>query len=120
MSKKEISFNEHFPFIWKLADSKGMSKTKFLDSCGGFQVARFSAWMNELQNLTAESFIKLLEGLNLTCENYETKVGKRLSEEQREECQFKRFIKSQVGRAQIVHVMKKKELQEYIQADMTK
>jgi transcriptional regulator with XRE-family HTH domain len=84
-SMKEVSFNEHFIEVWEIARNKGYTQTEFLEKCG-FQKQRFSHWVKGKQNLTGRSFIKLLEGVGVDCQTYESLTKRQFTPEQKEEC----------------------------------
>lgn len=89
---REISFNEHFLCVWEIAKLKdrGTTQTEFLKKCG-FPKQRFSHWKNNKQNLTSSNFIKLLEGIGVDCQTFESLAKTKLSPQQKEECELRKW-----------------------------
>ncbi|MBW2559084.1 MAG: hypothetical protein JRD69_09695 [Deltaproteobacteria bacterium] len=92
--KKETDFNEYFDFLWEYAQSKKISKGKFMKD-SGLSPQRFSEFSQKSRNITGEYFLKMLSGVELSPEEMEQLSNMRFSEEQSLELKFDSFIKSQ-------------------------
>ncbi|MCK5878228.1 MAG: hypothetical protein KAH24_00505 [Holophagae bacterium] len=92
--KKETDFNEYFDFLWKYAQSKKISKGKFMND-SGLSPQRFSEFSQKNRNITGEYFLKMLGGVGLSPEEMENLSNMPFSEEQSAQLKFDSFVKSQ-------------------------
>ncbi len=92
--KKETDFNDYFDFLWGYAQSKKISKGKFMKD-SGLSPQRFSEFSQQTRNITGEYFIKMLGGVGLSPEELENLSGMPFSEEQSVQLKFDSFVKSQ-------------------------
>ena len=92
--KKETGFNEYFDFLWEYAQSKKISKGKFMND-SGLSPQRFSEFSQKNRNITGEYFLKMLGGVGLSPEEMENLSNMPFSEEQSVQLKFDSFVKSQ-------------------------
>lgn len=92
--KKETEFNAYFDFLWEYAQSKKISKGKFMKD-SGLSPQRFSEFSQKSRNITGEYFLKMLGGVGLSPEEIEKISNIPFSEEQSLELKFDSFVKSQ-------------------------
>ena len=92
--KKETEFNGYFDFLWEYAQSKKISKGKFMND-SGLSPQRFSEFSQKNRNITGEYFLKMLGGVGLSPEEMENLSNMPFSEEQSVQLKFDSFVKSQ-------------------------
>lgn len=84
-------FKRYFSFLWKEANSKGLSQKDYMERCGLLKQS-FTKYRNG-QGITAKTMINLMEGIGMTIENIEHRSGLNLTKKEKTELTDARWWK---------------------------
>lgn len=81
--RQQTTYSEYFPFFRQEAERQGLKQSEFMHR-SGMKKQAFTKYRNG-QGITAPTMVKMMEGLKLTVEQFETQSGIPLAPEKKKE-----------------------------------